>query len=70
MLDDDPRPFNFAIRNFKISKFVVYDQKLPEDRMEKSDEEQDLFFHQHFWPVSWTNLLYAHHYLPVSRGNL
>ena len=35
------------------------------DRMEKFDEEQDLFIHQHFWSVCWTYLLHADHHLSV-----
>jgi len=53
-----------------MAKSFFYVPQLPKSRMEKSDEEQDFLFHQHFWSVSWTNLLHAHHYLPVSRDEL
>jgi len=44
----------------------MYVQKLSKNRMEKPDEKQDFFFHQHFWIICWPNMLYAYHDLPVS----
>ena len=44
----------------------VYDKKLSESGFALPGAEQGIHFHQHFWFVSRSYLLYAHHNLPVS----